>query len=161
MLHLASQRIHHAGAVFALHPDQHDEARVAFDKGDDLRVMRADEQIAFPMSGDGAIFHFGRTLPDRDRIHDASGLSFGGGRPRSADPPARTKVGHQIFLERAAGLDEQAAIDRFMGHPQSLIMRILLLKPACDLLGRPALGQAPGHRLAQCRPLQQNAGFGP
>jgi hypothetical protein len=37
---------------------------VTLDERDDMAVLRAAEQIAFPMTWNGSVLHIGRTLPD-------------------------------------------------------------------------------------------------
>ena len=41
---------------------------------DDVTVLRAAEQIAFPMTGNGSVFDVRGTLSDRDSIGDLSAL---------------------------------------------------------------------------------------
>ena len=46
-------------------------------------------------------------------------------------------VPRQLLLQHAAGLDEEAAIDRFVRYLHVLLGWKLLLQPAGDLLRRP------------------------
>ncbi len=45
------------------------------------------------------------------------------------------------FFQHSAGLNEQAAVDGFVGHAQALVIRILGLQPSGNLLGRPVQDQ--------------------
>ena len=56
--------------VFAGHFDQHDETRMTFHQGCDVTVLAAAEQIALPMTGDGAVFDLRGPFPDGDGIDD-------------------------------------------------------------------------------------------
>ena len=47
------------------------------------------------------------------------------------------KLRRQLLLEHAAGLDEEATIDRFVRYLHVLVGWELLLQPAGDLLRRP------------------------
>ena len=47
---------------------------MALDERDDVTVLRAAEQIAFPMTWNGSVFDVRWTLPNRDGIGDLSAL---------------------------------------------------------------------------------------
>ena len=106
------------------------------------------EQVAFPMAWNGAVLDFGRTFADGNRIDDLSrqpawrGAAF----PIAHAPPC-PKMSEQLFLEHAAGLDKQTAIDGFVGHPQAFSGTEWSLEQTRDLFGRPIkcqlLGNAP------------------
>ena len=78
-------------------------------------VVGTREQVAFPMAWNGAVLDFGRTFADGNRIDDLSrqpawhGAAF----PIAHAPPC-PKMSEQLFLEHAAGLDKQTAIDGFV-----------------------------------------------
>src|SRR5262249_1555631 len=52
-------------------------------------------------------------------------------------PPRGTQPPRQLLLQHGAGLDEEAAIDRFVRYLHVLVGWELLLQPAGDLLRRP------------------------
>ena len=54
---MLDQRVNDGLGVFALHPDQHDVTRMTFHQCCNLAVVAADEQVAFPVTRDGSIFH--------------------------------------------------------------------------------------------------------
>jgi hypothetical protein len=87
------------------------------------------------MAWNGAVLDFGRTFSNRNRVDDLSrrptwrGTTF-----RIAHAPPRPKMPDQLFLEHAAGLDKQTAIDGLVGHPQALVGREFSLQPPRDLL---------------------------
>ncbi len=60
---------------------------------------------------------------------------------RAAHASLRAQLVQQLFFQHSAGLNEQAAIDGFVGHAQALVIRILGLQPSGNLLGRPVLDQ--------------------
>jgi len=43
---------------------------MTFHQGCDMSVFATCEQIAFPMTGNSAVFNLGRPFPDRDGIDD-------------------------------------------------------------------------------------------
>jgi len=54
----------------------------------------------------------------------------------SPHPPRGTQLRYQLLLQRAAGLNEEAAIDRFVTYLHVLVGWKLLLQPAGDRLRR-------------------------
>ena len=109
---------------------------------DHVTVAGPAQHIAFPMTGDGAVFDFRRAFPNRNGVDDpALGMSVSAGVPRAADLPLGAKVFHQLFFQRSTRLDEQAAVNRFVRHAQALVVGIFHLEPSGYLLGRPVLHQ--------------------
>ena len=51
--------------------------------------------------------------------------------------PLSTQLRRELLLQHATGLDEEAAIDRFVRYLHVLVGWELLLKPTRDLLRRP------------------------
>src|ERR1700740_2345005 len=60
---------------------------------------------------------------------------------RAAHAALRAQLVQQLFFQHSAGLNEQAAVDGFVGHAQALVIRILGLQPSGNLLGRPVQDQ--------------------
>ncbi len=117
--------------------DQHDKARMTFHQGGHVTIVRATEQIALPMPGNGAVFNFCGPLPDGDRIHDlTTAVSTHTRMPRATDPPLGTQVLHQLFFQHSAGLNEQAAVNGFVRHAQVSVLGILSLQPSGNLFRR-------------------------
>src|ERR1700684_1741840 len=107
-----------------------------------ITVLSTGQQIAFPMTRKGSVFHFRRPLADRNRIDDLpAGLSLLAGMTRAAHAPLRPQMVHQLFFQCAPGLNEQATVNRFVGHAQTLVVGILGLQPPGNLLGRPVQDQ--------------------
>src|SRR5450755_607769 len=103
-----------------------------------VTVACAPEQIAFPMTGNGSVFYFRRSLADRNGVDDlALGVSVNAGVPRAADTPFRAQVLNQLLFQHSTRLYEQAAINRFVGHLHRLVLGILALQPSGNLLRRP------------------------
>ncbi len=86
------------------------------------------------MARHGAILSLGRALADRDGVGDPAVI---GGLlrmvARAAHPARAPQMLQQLFLQGPAGLDEQRAIDRLVGHLEALIVRVGALQPSCDL----------------------------
>src|SRR6204780_4327595 len=99
--------------------------------------------MTFPMTRKGSVFRFRRPLADRNRIDDLpAGLSLLAGMTRAAHAPLRPQIVHQLFFQYAPRLNEQAAVNRFLGHAQALVVGILVLQPPGNLLGRPVQDQS-------------------
>jgi hypothetical protein len=62
---------------------------------------------------------------------------------------------HQLLLQSAACLDEQAAIDRLVGHLKGFVIRVGTLQPAGNLLRRPLEAELMRHEVGQRSVLYQ------
>ena len=152
----------HRRRVLAGHLHQHAEPRMTLYQRGHLGVARPTQQIALPMTGNGPVFNLRRAFPDGDGIDDpALGVPVNAGVPRATDPPLGAQMPYQLLFQRPARLDEQAAINRFVGHAQALIIRIGLLQPSGNLLRRPVLHQFTRDYLLQLAVGGQHARFGP
>src|SRR5215471_1677558 len=58
-------------------------------------------------------------------------------------------MANKLFLEYAAGLNIQAAVDRLVGHATALVFGMQVLQPASYLLGRPVQFKFARHQLSQ------------
>ena len=88
--------------------------------------MGIEDQIAFPVTQHRSIFSSGRTLLDRDGVrYPDNPVTFQTGMPRSPDATFASKLLEQLFFQCATRLDEQTAIDRFVGHLQVLVVRMV------------------------------------
>src|SRR3990172_8156602 len=104
---------------------------MAFHQRCDVTVLDAAEQIALPMTGNGAVLDFRGPFPDGDGIDDlTAGRSADTGVSRAAYTPLGPKVPHELFLQHSARLDEQAAVNGFVGHAHTLVLGILDLQPS-------------------------------
>src|SRR5262245_52329371 len=141
---------------------QHAEARMPLHQRDHVTVARPAQQIALPMPGNGAVFDFRRPLANGNGIDDpALRVSVRAGVPRAANLPLGAQVFHQLFFQRSTGLNEQAAIDRFVRNAQALVVGIFHLEPSRYLLGRPVLHQFTRNDRLQLAVGSQQAWFGP
>ena len=61
----------------------------------------------------------------------------------------------------SAGLDEQTAVNRFVGHAHALVNGILDLQPSRNLFWRPVQNQFTRNQLPQLRVDGQKAALGP
>src|SRR5271163_1173151 len=116
---------------------------MAFYQRRNIAVLSTGQQIAFPMARNRSLFHFRRPLADRDGIDDLPARVFEDARVlRATDAALGSQVPQQLFLQHSAGLDEQATVNRFVGHAQALVRGILDLQPPGNLLGRPVQDQS-------------------
>src|SRR5262249_1633245 len=116
------------------------------DECGDVGILRACEEVPFPVAGDRAVLDRGRALTDRHGVDDLTARLPLGARPlRAAHRPPRAQMPNEFLLEHAAGLDEEAAADGLVGDLELLLVRIPPLQPAGDLLGRPLQTEFPGH----------------
>ena len=73
-----------------------------------------------------AVLDFCGSFPDGDGIYDLTARVFKDTRVlRAADAALGSQVPQQLFLQHSAGLDEQTAVNRFMGHAHALVSGIL------------------------------------
>jgi len=129
-----AQRTDHRSSVFTLNLDQHGEARLALDQRHHVGVVCSGEQVSLPVPRHGTILGLGRALSDRDRVDDLAQTDLRGPALGLAHLPSAAKLRHEPLPQYAPALNEQAAIDRFVGHLHVLIGRVLALEPPGDLL---------------------------
>ena len=108
------ERGNHGRRIAAGDLDQHRKAGGSFDQRRDVGVVRAAEKVTFPMARHGAILGLGRPLADGDRIDDLSQSALGDAAFGLAHLPLGAQMRHQLLLQHAARLNEEAAIDRFV-----------------------------------------------
>jgi hypothetical protein len=70
---------------------------------------------------------------------------------RAANRAVGAQVLDQRFFKHSASLNEQAAIDRLVRHPERLILGMGTLQPPGDLLRRPVVPELRGHDVPQVR----------
>ena len=73
-LNVLAQRGHNRGGVFAGHLDQGDKTRMAFHQSGDRTVVGAADQIALPMTGNGAILDLSWPFPDGNGLDDLTAV---------------------------------------------------------------------------------------
>ena len=110
-----------------------------------MRVVRSGKKVSFPMPRHGAILNLGGPLADGDHIEDMSLSTLRVVALGATHPPRSTQLRRQFLLQHAAGLDEEAAIDRFVRYLHVSVGWELLLQPAGDLLRRPLQRQLLRH----------------
>ena len=125
--HVLGERGHHGRRILAWHLEKHHKAGMALDKRRDVRVVRSREKVSFPMAWHGAILGLGRPLADGNRIDDLSQSALRGAAFGLAHLPRCTQVRHQLLLQHATRLNEEAAVDRFVRYLHVLVGRELLL----------------------------------
>ena len=114
------------------------------------------------MAGNGAILDFRRSFPNGDGIDDLTARVFEDTRVlRAADATLGSQVPQQLFLQHSAGLDEQTAVNRFVGHAHALVSGILDLQPSGNLFRRPIQNQFTRNNLPQLHMDGQKAALGP
>src|SRR5271170_1540325 len=74
---------------------------------------------------------------------------------RAAHAPLRPQVVQQLFFQCSPGWNEQATVNRFVGHAQALVIGILVLQPPGNLLGRPVQDQSTRNEVPQLAVLGQ------
>src|SRR5882672_4173340 len=114
------------------------------------------------MTGNGAVLDFSRPFPDGDGIYDLAARVFKDTRVlRAAYAAFGSQVPHQLFLQHSAGLDEQAAVNRFVGHAHALVIGKLDLQPSRNLFRRPIQKQFTRNHLPQFHMKGKKAPLGP
>src|SRR5665213_2581387 len=88
-------------------PNERDKARMTFHQSGDVTVVGAADQIALPMTGNGAVFDLSRPFSDGDGVDDLTAvISAITGVPRATDTPRGSQVPDQLFFQHSAGLNE-------------------------------------------------------
>jgi hypothetical protein len=114
------------------------------------------------MAGDGAVLDFCGPFPDGDGIYDLTARVFKDtGVLRATDAAFGSQVPQQLFLQHSAGLDEQTAVNRLVGHAHALVSGILDLQPSRNLLRRPVQNQFTRNQPPQLRVDGQKTTLGP
>src|SRR5712664_1010790 len=148
--------------VFASHLDQGSKTRMPLHQCRDVSVFCATNQIAFPMTGDGAVLDFCGPFTDGNGIYDLTARVFKDTRvPRAAYAALRSQVPDQLFLQHSACLNEQATVNRFVGHAHALVIGIAALQPSRNLFRRPIQNQFTRNHLPQLHMNGQKAQLGP
>lgn len=148
--------------VFPRQSYQHHETRLPLDERGDVRVRFPCEEVAFPVTRDGAVVDAGWALPDGHRIDDLpAGLTGRRRKARSTHGLSTAEVSEQRLLQHASALHEQAQVDRLMRHLHIWILGIGPLKPARDLLWRPIGFQLLRDAGAQRRMLRESTDLRP
>jgi hypothetical protein len=81
--------------------------------------------------------------------------------PRAANAPLEPKMLNQLLFQHSARLNEQTAINRFVGHAHILVVGILHLQPSGNLFRRPVQDQFTRNDLLQLHVEGKKASFGP
>ena len=97
-----------------------------------------DDQVAFPVAGDGTILNLCGPLRDVDHVSDFALPGIDPALPLPPAPVAAQTPG-ELFTQLPVGLDVDRVVDRFVRHPPGWIIRVVSAKSLRDLLGRPTL----------------------
>ena len=119
----------------------HQEPAVPLHKRADGRLsVLPDDEVAFPVSRDGAIGRLRRSVGDHHHVgHSAFRSSAASG---SAPGSASPQTGGQFLSEAAPSLDKERLIDGLMRHAHGGIQWVVDGQPSCNLLRRPALQES-------------------
>ena len=128
-----------AVAVLAWQVDQHREPGRALDQRADRGALQADEQVAFPVPGDGSVLGLGGPFADHHLGRDVRPGLLAGPGPRDPQRPPGAQAGDQLALQRAAALDVERLVDRLVADPHGLIIGEVDPEPVRDLLRAPPL----------------------
>src|SRR5260370_8879197 len=131
------ERSNNSRRVLAENFDEHREAGIALDKGGDVRVVRSGKKVYFSMPRHGAILNLGGSLANGDHIENMPLSTLRVVVLGATHPPLSTQLRRQLLLQHAAGLNEEAAIDRFVRYLHVLVGWELLLHPTEDCLRAP------------------------
>jgi hypothetical protein len=90
--------------------DEHEVAGLSLHQRGDLAVVRAEHQVAFSVTWNGAVLDRSRTLADRHGIDDlAAAIGLLRPMPGPAHATRAPQVLEQLLLERTPRLDEETA----------------------------------------------------
>jgi hypothetical protein len=130
--------------------DKHYKSGPTLDESGDVTVLPTREKVTFPVPRYCAVLDLRWPLSDGYGVNDLSArLSSGGGCFAPAHQPSSAKPRDELFSQYAAGLDEQALVDCFVGYPHRIVVGIFSLQPAGYLLRRPIIVQFLRHHHLQ------------
>ncbi len=97
--------------------NQHHVAGGALDERADGGLVRlADDQVAFPVPGDGPVRGLGRAFADHHHVWRHARLALVGVPVRSAHGASGAQSAGEFTAQFAARLDVEGLVDRFVGH---------------------------------------------
>jgi len=100
--------------------------------------LGAAQQIAFPMTGNRSVFSLRRPFANGDGIDNPTlRVPVNAGVSRAAHASLRPQMIHQLLFQCSPGLNEQAAVNGFVGHVHALVIGIPSFQPSGNLFGRP------------------------
>jgi hypothetical protein len=104
---------------------------MTFHQGGDMTVVGAAQQVALPMTGDGAILDLGGTFSIGNGVDDLTHARSPVPRvPRAANSPLGPQVPNQFFFQHPSRLNEQAAVDGLVRQAHTPVIAILVLQPS-------------------------------
>jgi hypothetical protein len=131
-------------------------------EGDDSAVLPlADDEVAFPVAGHGAVFCLGGPLADGDDAGDRAALVRVAAAPAAAPAAAAAQRLVQLGAQAALALHEQRLVDGLVAHLHPPVARMLQPQPALDLPRRIIGAQHPHHLGADRCAGRELAGFRP
>jgi hypothetical protein len=93
---------------------QYREARGSFDKRADGGAIETEDEITLPVTGDGAVASFGRSLADEDVIGDKALATQAGARLWDAECTTGAEARREFASQGASALNEQGLVDGLM-----------------------------------------------
>src|SRR6266487_4243448 len=131
----------------------------AFDQGPGRRAVQAEDEVAFPVPGNGTVLGLGRPFPDHDLGSDELlAVSSGPGPGHPKRPPGAQACG-QLAAQRAAALHVQRLVDGLVQDPHGLIIGEVGPEPVGDLLqGLLKLAHRRSRRRPWRRPTHRTSG---
>ena len=111
-----------AVAVLAGQVDQHREPGGALDQRADRGALEPDEQVAFPVPGNGPVLGLGGPFADQHLGRDVRPRLLPGAGSGHPQRPPGAQARDQLALERAAALDVEGLVDRLVADPHGLII---------------------------------------
>jgi hypothetical protein len=101
---LPDQGIDHGFGILVRHLRQHHTARVALNQRGDLTVVRAEDQVAFPVTRYRTVFNRRWSLTDGHHILDLPpSVPFPAGMPRTAYRTLASQVMLQLLFQSPPG----------------------------------------------------------
>lgn len=150
-----------SGTVVGGQVDEQQVAGAAFDQGGDGGAgVAADDEVAFPVPGDGPVGCFGGPFTDHHHGVGVARLALGCVAVRAAHGAAGAQGAGQFATQFALTLDVESLVDGFVGHVHLRPVGRASAQSATDLLGAPSQGQVVLDEVAQFQVLADLAGLG-
>src|SRR5258708_20089681 len=127
-----------------------------------MTILGAAQQVAFPMTGNGAILDLCRALSNGNGVDDLThAMSTITRVPRAANSPLEPKMLNQLFFQHSTRLNEQTAVNCFVRHAHARVLGILTLQPSGNLFRRPVQDEFIPNDLLQPHLDVEKAPLGP
>src|SRR5690242_14084323 len=115
----------------------------SFDECADGGALETVNEVALPVTGDGAVVGLGRSLADEDLISAKAFAACARARFWDAECTTGAQAGREFAPQGTSAMNEQGLVDRLMRDPHGGIIGEIEWEPVGNLLRAPGRCPAP------------------